>query len=435
MADDDDVLDPLPEGPVDRLLKPLAQFLAIEAASGLVLLVATVAALILANSPWADSYFGFWRTPIAIRVGGFAFSDTLKTAINDGLMTLFFFVVGLEIKRELVLGELRDRHVAALPIAAALGGMAVPALFFLALQAGEPGEPGWGVVMATDIAFVVGCLAILGTRVSNGLRVFVLSLAIIDDIGAVLVIAFVYTTDLHWDALGAAALCIGVVVLLRHLGVRSVVPFWFVGIAAWLAVHESGVHPTIAGVLLGLLTPACPLLGAGRFQAITGRLGQFLSHADKEEETTALRSVGVAARETLSPLERLETGLHSWVSFVVLPLFALANAGVALDAKAFEDMVTIATVVGLVAGKPVGICAASALAIATGLAARPHGVSWPALAGASVLCGIGFTMALFIANLAFGAELHAAASVGVLAASLLSAVLGLGALMLVLRKS
>ena len=431
----DNALGEMPQRPVDRLLKPIAYFLAIEATSGIVLLAATIAALILANSALADSYSALWQMPIGMTVGGFGFVYPLKLVVNDGLMTLFFFVVGLEIKRELVLGELRQLDVAALPIAAAIGGMVVPAGIYLALQAGEPGERGWGVVMATDIAFVVGCLAVLGKRVPNSLRIFVLSLAIIDDIGAVLVIALAYTADFHVEALMLGIACAGTALVLRYLGVRNVAPYWFMGILAWFAVHESGIHPTITGVALGLMTPAFPLVGRRRFQAVADRLGRLLPQADKAEEADVLRSVATAARETLSPLERLENGLHPWVSFAILPLFALANAGVVLSADAFAEPIALATMAGLVLGKPIGICVASWLAIRLGLAARPQGIGWPALAAAGILCGIGFTMALFIANLAFGAELHATASVGILAASLASAVLGLALLAATLRKS
>jgi NhaA family Na+:H+ antiporter len=354
-------------------------------------------------------------------------------------MTLFFFVVGLEIRRELVLGELRDLRVAALPIAAAFGGMLVPAAIYLALQLGEPGERGWGVVMATDIAFVVGCLAVLGERVPHSLRIFVLSLAIIDDIGAVLVIALAYSANLDLQMIGLGILGVSTVLALRRLGVRSVPVYYLAGILTWAAVDRTGIHPTILGVVLGLLTPAHPWVGERRLQAIMGRVSEYLQGArweetsNKSEKVDLVRSVAFAARETLSPLERLEASLHPWVSFLILPLFAFANAGVPLSVAGFGSPVALAVIAGLMLGKPIGIFAASWLAVQLGVAARPTDVRWPLIAAAGVLCGIGFTMAIFIANLAFEVGLLASASLGILAASLGSALLGLALLAASLR--
>jgi len=424
----------LPEEPVDRLIAPIVRFLHIEAASGVALLGATAAALTLANSPWADLFFAFWSQPIGIQVGPLSFDYSLRHVINDGLMTLFFFVVGLEIKRELVLGELRELRVAALPIAAALGGMLVPAGIYLALQLGEPGERGWGVVMATDIAFVVGCLAVLGERVPHSLRIFVLSLAIIDDIGAVLVIAVAYSANLDLQMLGLGIGGVGAVLLLRRLGVRSVPIYYLAGILAWVAVDKSGIHPTILGVVLGLLTPAHPWVGVQRFQAIMGRVSGYLrgvrwsESENKNKQVEMVRSVAYAARETISPLERIEASLHPWVNFLILPLFAFANAGVPLTVAGFGAPVALAVTAGLMLGKPTGIFAASWLVVRLGIAERPSDVPWTAIAAAGVLCGIGFTMAIFIANLAFEPELIEPANLGILAASLASAVLGLALL-------
>jgi NhaA family Na+:H+ antiporter len=425
----------LPEQPVRRLVQPIVRFLRIEAASGAILIAAILAAVGAANAPAADSVFAFWSMPVSLTVGSHVLGDTLRGAINEGLMTLFFFVVGLEIKRELVLGELRTPRVAALPIAAALGGMAVPALVYLALQWGLPGARDWGVVMATDIAFVIGCLALLGTRVPHSLRVFVLSLAIIDDIGAVLVIVLFYSQNvaLGWLALGAAA--IAAVFGLRKLGVRSIPIYFVVGIFAWFAVHESGLHATLVGIVLGLMTPSRPWVGAARFSAIMRRTRDYLGgetadpdRHERDETSALLDTVARAAHEMVSPLERLEAALHPWVSFAILPLFALANAGVKLTAAEFGNPVVIAVLAGLVIGKPTGILGASWIAVRMGLARKPAELGWPLIAGAGVLCGIGFTMALFIANLAFDASLLVAASVGILAASVVSAVIGLGLL-------
>lgn len=429
----------LPEEPVDRLLAPIARFLHIEAASGVALLVATAAALLLANSLWADPFFAFWSQPVGIQIGPTSFVYSLRHVINDGLMTLFFFLVGLEIKREIVLGELREIRVAALPIAAALGGMLVPAGIYLVLQLGEPGERGWGVVMATDIAFVVGCLAVLGGRVPHSLRIFVLSLAIIDDLGAVLVIAVAYSANLDLQMLGLGILGIGAVLVLRRLGVRAVPIYYVAGILAWVAVDRSGIHPTILGVVLGLLTPAHPWVGVRRLQAIMDRVSGYLhgvswsDSENKEKQVEMMRSVAYAARETLSPLERIEASLHPWVNFLILPLFAFANAGVPLTVAGFGTPVALAVIAGLMLGKPIGILAASWLAVRLGVAVRPDDLNWPMISAAGVLCGIGFTMAIFIANLAFDPGLLATASLGILAASLGSALLGLALLAASLR--
>jgi NhaA family Na+:H+ antiporter len=421
----------LPEEPVDRLLRPIAEFLHIEAVSGLALIVATAVALALANSPFAPFYFDLWATNVGIQLGAASLVYDLRHVINEGLMTLFFFLVGLEIKRELAIGELRDRRVASLPLAAALGGMLVPALLYFALQAGAAGERGWGIVMATDIAFVVGALTLLGNRVSHSLRVFVLSLAIIDDIGAVLVIALAYSAELDGMALFLGACFVGVTIGFRRLGVRSLTTYFAIGFLAWLAFDHSGVHPTLLGVVLGLLTPARPRIAPQRLRAMMTSVGAYVlgAHrrgaAAKEDEDEILRNVAAAARETLSPLERLEIMLHPWVSFLVLPLFAFANAGVPLTPAGLSSPLIPAIAAGLVLGKPLGILSASWLAVKAGLAARPPELSWRALAAAGALCGIGFTMALFVAGLAFEGELLAAASLGVLIASLVSAAVGL----------
>jgi NhaA family Na+:H+ antiporter len=437
---------PLPEQPVRRLVEPIARFLRIEAASGVVLLVATVAAFALANSPWSGPFLDFWSTPIGVRIGSREIAHSLRHAINDGLMTLFFFVVGLEIKRELVLGELRDPRAAALPLAAAAGGMAVPAGLYLALQLGEPGERGWGVVMATDIAFVVGCLAVLGRRVPHGLRIFVLSLAIIDDIGAILVIAVGYAGRLDLAALALGAFGVSAVYGLRRLGVRSIPVFVVAGVLVWFAVHESGIHATISGVILGLLTPARPWVEAPRLRTILRRVGDYLhgngwreaagagGGAGEPGQQALLRSVAFAARETLSPLERLESALHPWVGFAIMPLFALANVGVPLGATGLADPVAAAVIVGLVLGKPIGIVGACAIAVRLRLAVLPAGLGWRVVAAAGVLAGIGFTMSLFIANLAFDGPALDAAKLGIVAASVIAAVAGMTLLFVALGR-
>ena len=421
----------LPTELLDRLTKPFARFLAIEAAAGGTLLLFTVAALVLSNSPWAHSFSNVWETQIGFQVGAWEFGHTLRDWINDGLMTLFFFLVSLELKRELVLGELRSPRVAALSISAALGGMLVPAALYLLLQAGQPGQHGWGTVMATDTAFVIGCLALLGSRIPKTLRVFMLSLAIIDDIGAILVVAIGYSSDIVWPALAFAALGVAVVRAMATLGFRGFPIYFLMGGLIWIAVDASGIHATVTGVILGLMTPARRWVSDDRLYAI---LKQVIAHPVSDEgggdtrDRNTLQVAEVAARETLSPVERLEIALHPWVGFVIMPLFAFANAGVALSMDNFGAPVTLAVFVGFVVGKPVGVLSFGWLAVRAGIAIRPPELSWGSLAGGGLLAGIGFTMALFIANLAFSESLIGSAKLGILLASVVSALAGLALL-------
>lgn len=377
------------------VVDPMSEFLRLEAAGSLVLLAATIVALVWANSPWDGAYRDLWATELSAHLGGFEIDDHLAGAVNDGLMAVFFFVVGLEIKRELVRGELRDVRKASLPAIAAIGGMVVPALIFAALNAGGDGARGWGIPMATDIAFAVGILALAG-RVPTSLKVFLLALAIVDDLGAIAVIAIFYSEDIALDAGAIAVALVALVLVLQRIGVRSVWPYVVAGVALWVAVFESGVHATVAGVALGLLTPAWPVGDDDGAQ---------------------------------SPLERLEQLLHPWVSFGIVPLFALANAGVALSgdslSAAAESRVAIGIVLGLVAGKTAGILLATWLAVRTGAGSMPAGARWPQIAGVAMLGGVGFTVSLFVTGLAFDAPaLVSDAKLGVLAGSLVAGVLG-----------
>lgn len=425
---------------LDRLVQPLASFLHIEAASGLVLLACTVIALVLANSPWATPFADFWQTRVGFTMGGFSLYKPLILWINDGLMTIFFFVVGLEIKREFVFGELRNPHNAALPAVAALGGMILPAAAYLTFQWGQLGERGWGVPMATDIAFAVGFLTLLGPRVSQGLKILLLTLAIIDDIGAVLVIAVAYTADLVPVFLVPAAIGFGLVYLCNRWGVRPIPVYALFGAAIWLCFLKSGIHPTVAGVILGLLTPAYPWFAERSLLKVVEGVGLRLRQdQETDQEMThhgeAVSLLTITAQETISPLDRLETALHPWVVFGILPSFALANAGVSIDMSALRSPVAIAVAVSLVVGKPLGILIFSWAAVQLGLARLPTGVNWSVLIGAGCLAGIGFTMSLFIAGLALQGDLLAAGKIGTLIGSALSAVIGMALLSYLLRKN
>jgi NhaA family Na+:H+ antiporter len=416
-----------PEKPIDHVIEPLTRFLHVESASGIVLLVFTAVALALANSRASEAFLSFWKTPAGLTLGSFEFHYPLKHWINDGLMAVFFFVVGLEVKREIVVGELRDLRQAALPLAAALGGMFAPAMIYLYFQWGAAGQSGWGIPMATDIAFVVGCLAVLGPRVPRSLRITLLSLAIADDIGAILIIAIGYTSELRLLPLAWGFVGIGLVVVMTRLGVRSQLVYVLIGSGIWLGFHESGVHATIAGVILGLLTPARPLVGRRLLAKFTEALGDFLqgeSWKDTRERQQMLISIRRAARETMSPLERVEIVLHPWVGFVIMPLFAFANAGVPIQISGFSDPVATAIMVGLGIGKPIGIFAFSWLAVRFGLARLPEGVNWGVLGAGGILAGIGFTMSLFIAGLALKDGMLEAAKIGILAGSVVCALTG-----------
>ena len=347
----------LPREPIDRVLGPFERFLHIEAASGVVLLLCTLVALVLANTGAAEAFLGFWKTRVGIRLGSFEMDHSLQHWINDGLMAIFFFVIGLEVKREIVLGELRELRKAALPIAAAIGGMIFPAAVYLVIQGSGPARDGWGIPMATDIAFVVGCMAVLGKRIPHGLRVLLLSLAIADDIGAILVIAIGYTESIDTTALGLGFGGLAMVWVMQRLGIRSIGMYALVGTGIWLAFHESGVHATVAGVILGLMTPARSYLSTTTFGRFVERAGEVLKGGEweaKSHRPERVRKFARAARETLSPLEYLEGTLHTWVGFVIMPIFALANAGVPFRVADLGDPVALAVGAGLVVGKPLG---------------------------------------------------------------------------------
>jgi NhaA family Na+:H+ antiporter len=420
---------------ISRVWRPIARFLDIEAGGGIVLLACTLVALVAANSRWSSDFDAFWQTRLGFTVGNFGLHKPLLLWINDGLMTVFFFLVGLEIKRELVLGELRDPRKAALPAAAAIGGMIVPAAIYWVLLRNAPGAQGWGIPMATDIAFVVGLLAILGRRVPFGLKILLLTLAIVDDIGAVLVIAAAYTDGLALYYLIVAAIGFAICMIFNRIGVRTIGIYLLVGAVIWWAFLKSGIHPTVAGVLLGILTPANAWFGkrslVGVLKGTFDRLRQDIEeHKEMRHHEDAVQLLTVTARETISPLDRLERGLHPWVAYGIMPLFALANAGVAVKLSALSEPVAVGVAAGLVMGKPLGILAFSWIAVKTGVAKLPGDVTWRMLVGGSFLAGIGFTMSLFIAGLALDGVLLSAAKISILVGSLVSAVLGAAILVL-----
>ncbi|MBI4951545.1 MAG: Na+/H+ antiporter NhaA [Myxococcales bacterium] len=415
--------------------RPLERFLRIEAASGILLLVSAAVALVWANSPWRESYVALWHTPLAIRIGAFSFERTLEWFVNDGLMVIFFFVVGLEIRREVHHGELSGWRRAALPAAAAVGGMIAPAALYLAVAGAPATRSGWGVPMATDIAFAVGILTLLGKRVPPALRVLLLALAVIDDLGAIVVIALFYSSGIAPVGLLVAVGGLAGVFAMQRLGVRTKLAYVVPAVVAWAGIYAAGIHPTIAGVIVGLVTPVRAWLGPEGFVAGTRKELEHLDRVDpsalsSHELAATLRVVDVARREAMSPAESLIETLHPWVAFGIMPVFALANAGVSVSGGSLDPAswtVMGAVALGLVVGKPLGILLVSAVTLRLRIATLPVGMSSRHLIVLGVVAGVGFTMALFIAQLAFAdANLLAAAKLGVLAASGAAAVLGLG---------
>lgn len=428
-----------------RFVRPIEAFLRVEASSGVVLLVMAAVAMAIANSAWAGAFERLLELPIGLTFGALVIEHPLRFWINDGLMTIFFFVVGLEIRREIHDGELSDLRRAALPIAAALGGMAAPALLYLAIAGHTPEDrPGWGVPMATDIAFAVGLLALLGDRVPSALRVLLLALAIIDDIGGIVVIALFYSSALDVSGFAIAGGGLAALLLLQRFGVRRPSLYVIPGFVVWLGVCRSGVHPTIAGVVVGLLTPARSWLGPKGLVELARRSAE----AVEEELTNGGRGVvapdrlaaeaariDLASREALPPATRLQMMLHPWVAFVIMPVFALANAGVTLDRSSVTpSLVSAGIVIGLVVGKPLGITAVCFALVRLRVATLPRGIGGRELWVLGLVAGVGFTMALFVAALAFpeGTKLEQAKA-AILVASTLAMTVGLVAGRLLLK--
>jgi NhaA family Na+:H+ antiporter len=414
-----------------RVVRPLQEFLSTSTASGILLLGAAVLALLWANSPWGSVYERFWSTPVDVRIGDRVIGEDLRHWVNDGLMSLFFLVVGLEIKREFKTGELREWRAAALPVVAAIGGMVVPALIYLALNAGGDGSRGWGIPMATDIAFALGVLLLAARHAPAGLKPFILTLAIVDDIGAIVVIALFYAGGVAIEFLLAAAAVCGLMLALRRIGVRATYVFVGLGSIVWLATSASGIHPTIAGVVLGLLAPAVPYQRPHAVSEEARRTADLTVDEPDPPDADARHWLWLAwlSRESVSPLARTEHALLPWTSFAIVPIFAFANAGVRLSADRLGDAITspvaLGVLLGLVVGKILGISGAAGLALSTGIARLPAGVRFSHLTGAAGVAGIGFTVSLFIADLAFAdRSMVDEAKIGILAASILAGLVG-----------
>ena len=422
----------------DKILTPFEEFIHRQTTSGLLLMGTAILALVLANSGLSGVYQHWVHMPIGINIGGWMLEKTLHHWVNDGLMALFFFVVGLELKREILVGELAVPRQAALPIVAAIGGMVVPALIYFAINPDGGAARGWGIPMATDIAFAIGALVLLAGRVPKTLITFLVALAIVDDLGAVVVIALFYTDQLVWEALLMAAAVLSILIVFNLAGIRQPLPYFLLGILLWFALLKSGVHATLAGVLTAFTIPARPKFDPARFSGhVKELMARFnASHQQNKNIMTndGLRAIvqtlenGVHKVET--PLQRLEHGMHMPVAFLIIPIFAFINAGIPLE---FEDMgntlthpVTMGVMLGLVLGKFIGIAGASWLALKVGFGQLPAQTRFSQIAGVALLAGIGFTMSIFIADLGFAGQPEhlLMAKTGVLIASLVAGIGG-----------
>jgi Na+:H+ antiporter, NhaA family len=419
----------------ERVVQTLERFLHIEAASGAVLIAAALLALIWANSPWASSYHALWHLPVSIGIGNLTTTQTLHFIVNEGLMTIFFLVAGLEIRREIYEGALSNVRSAALPVVAAIGGVIAPALIYLSVN-WQVNSEGWAVPIATDIAFALGVLALLGRSIPSGVRVLLLALAIIDDIAAVLVIALVYSNDLNVTGAWIAAAAVAVVLLMQRLGIRTAVAYVAPSALLWFGLLHLGVHPTLAGVILGLITPVLPLAQREASEAVPQDLAHtakraLVEGADHPHVVTSIEKIQLAQRNLVPPVVTVQSALHGWVAYGVMPLFALANAGVSLSGLTFSEPADAAVAMGIVLalliGKPLGILLISWMTIRIGWCTLPDDVGWRGMILIAVLGAIGFTMSIFIAALAFADErMLANAKLAVLIASGVAAIVALG---------
>jgi Na+:H+ antiporter, NhaA family len=436
---------PLPGAtPIERLTKPFEEFARLESSGGILLIACTLAAMLWANSPWGDSYFSLWHTKLTVGFAKATLSKEIHFWINDGLMAVFFLLVGLEIKREVLVGELASLQKAALPLVGALGGMLIPAGFYFLFNREGGGAAGWAVPMATDIAFALGVLALLGDRVPASLKVFLAALAIADDIGAVLIIAFFYTAEISWISLAAAGIFFLALIVMNRIGVRHSMVYVILGAGLWLAFLQSGIHATVAGVLLALTIPTHRRIDGAAFLERSRTILEEFRCADQSEDPVEASATRSAALSLLAqdchyaeaPMLRFEHALAPWIKHAIMPIFALANAGVYLGGSAFEKLVSpisLGVICGLALGKPLGIVSFAWLAVRSGMAALPARVNWRQIIGVGLLAGIGFTMSLFIASLAFGggSELETA-KVGILAASVVA---GLAGALVILKRT
>lgn len=421
----------------NKIFTPFEHFLHAQTTTGIILMFMTVFALILANTPLTETYAHFFHTKVDITVGSWELSHTIHHWINDGLMAIFFFIIGLEIKREILVGELSNVKVAILPILAAIGGMVLPALIYLGINSGGEGASGWGIPMATDIAFAISALVLLGNRVSPALVTFLVALAIVDDLGAVTVIALFYTDEIHMLPLVLAGLSFLVLVTFNRFGIHAILPYFLVGLVMWFFMLESGVHATIAGVIAAMAIPSKPKLTPVDFTFHTrNQLDEFdnypvaTDHMMHEKQKAILINLTDRINSVGSPAARLEHGLHLPVSLIVIPLFALANAGISIDFSSIGDTivedVSLGIIAGLILGKVIGIFGVAWLAIKLGIAKLPEQSSMSQVFGVAFLGAIGFTMSIFVADLAFlGSEsMIFQAKVGILAASLFAGLFG-----------
>ncbi len=418
------------------IISHFQEYLKGEDAGGILLISCTITALVLANSPWASAYTELWNTKLILGLGESKIEKPLLLWINEGLMAVFFFFVGLEIKREVLIGELSSLKKALFPIVTAFGGMIIPAAIFTALNAGKSGSAGWGVPMATDIAFALGVLSLLGRRVPIVLKIFLTAVAIVDDLGAVLIIALFYSAEIAWLNLWIAGALLGLLVVINRIGVRNPLVYAIMGIGLWVVFLQSGIHATVAGVLLAMTIPASTPIDTQEFLYKSRsylnafeRAGQPGHHIlTNKEQRAALQALETASLLVEPPLQRLQHTLHPWVSFVVMPLFALANAGIDLRVDLLSSLlnpISVGIILGLFLGKQLGIASFAWIFSRVGFISKPDRISWRHLYGAGVLCGIGFTMSLFIANLAYGAmPMLPVAKIGILVGSLLSALTG-----------